>query len=86
MAFPQFTGEASLYRSTNQYSSATPVGALAQGLASPQGSVLPDASAILQPALTARGICAHCKQYPDSCTYGERCQCGGGFYTGGACF
>jgi hypothetical protein len=36
MALPQFTGEASLYRSSNRYHMAAPVGVLAQGVAIPQ--------------------------------------------------
>jgi hypothetical protein len=61
MAIPQFTGELSLYKSSNQFMSVS-VGLLAHSAAIPQQ--LPT-------------VCSRCERFPHLCTPRQLCICGG---------
>jgi hypothetical protein len=62
MTVPQFTGEASLYRSSTQYHQiAAPVGVLARGAAIPQ----------------QLNWCDYCERYPNRCSPLHNCVCAG---------
>ena len=66
MAIPQFTGEASVYRSVNQYHSVTPVNAPAIGAS----------AAVIPPPILH--ICAVCERNPRLCSPALNCICAGG--------
>ena len=94
MALPQFTGEASLYKSSAQYRMKAGPMASAGGVAIPQFTwcgpcidgrqfcVIDDPPLSLEywrPCVTPPDPCAHCR------TAEECCICGGGIWNGHVC-